>query len=154
MLKQYPEEKDELLEEIERHNLKRFVKQNRTNKDINLLDYNNYHAPWKNIQAMVDQIVKKGDKDIKALKFNYDILCSYKHSGSYTLLSRTFEVPPENDAMIVLGTTCMILLHQFTVVITGHLESILFRNQLKLKERFDLLTKSMQENIKSFPFSS
>lgn len=141
IIKQYPMKKEEILQEIENHNLKRFLKQTKINRDIDLLDYNNYHAPWKNIQAMVDQIVKKGDKDIAKLKFNYDILCSYKHSGSYTLLSRTFDAPPENDAMIVLGTVCMILLHQFAAVVAHRPESILFKNQTKLKNEFDRLTE-------------
>lgn len=155
MIKQNPKLQQEALEVIETHNLRRFLKQRKTKGKIDLLDSNNYIAPWKNIQAMVDQIVKKGDEDIKSLKFNYDILCSYKHSGPYTLLSRNFGAPPENDAMIVLGITCMVLLHQFAVVAQNP-NSIFFQKQVKLKEKFEHLmetVKQFEENRKKEHFS-
>lgn len=144
IIKQYPRMKEEALKAIEEHNLKRFLKSNKVSENVDLLNFSNYQAPWKNIQAMVDQIVKRGDKDIATLKFNYDILCSYKHSGSYTLLSRTFDVPPENDAMIVLGTVCMILLHQFAVVAQDP-KSLFFKNQVKLKEKFESLSEIVKQ---------
>jgi len=144
IIKRYPEIKEEVLKEIEQHNLKRFLKSSKTDGKVALLECSNYHAPWKNVQAMVDQIVKKGDREITSLKFNYDMLCSYKHSGPYTLLSRTFDVPPENDAMIVLGTTCMVLLHQFAAVAQDS-KSLFFKNQVKLKEKFENLSEMVKQ---------
>ena len=144
IIKRYPELKEEVLKEIEVHNLKRFLKPKKVAGKVDLLDSNNYQASWKKVQAMVDQLVKKGDQDIKSLKFNYDILCSYKHSSSYTLLSRTFDIPPENDAMIVLGTVCMVLLHQFAVVAQNP-KSLFFKNQVKLKEKFENLSEIVRQ---------
>lgn len=145
MINRYPIKRDEVLKAIEDHNLKRFLTKKAKDQNVDLLNYRNYYAPWKNIQTMVEQLVSMGDQDIKALKFDYDILCSYKHSGSYTLLSRNFDVPPEHDAMIVLGTTCLVLLHQFGIVVAYRPDSLLFKNQVKLTAEFERLSECIKK---------
>ena len=75
---------------------------------------------------MVDDIAVKDTADIKSLKFNYDILCLYKHSGSYALLAYALNHSFESDAIIAMGTVCMVLLHQYAVVVCSNQFSTLF----------------------------
>ena len=95
----FPEEKAELLQFIEEHNVKRFLRKQKNGMD--LLDKRNYQAEWRNLTNMVNDLSKYDDKsEVKRLKHSYDLACGYKHSNSYAVLARMTSVVNQ-DAIIL-----------------------------------------------------
>ena len=105
----YPQEKDEVLQFIKEHNVKRFLKKSKKKElteDI-LLNKENYKAPWRNVTNIAINLIPDGDKrsEVKDLKKVYDIMCGYKHSNSYTVLSRMeCKIVPQ-DAFLLYNNT-------------------------------------------------
>lgn len=100
----YPQEKDEVLQFIKEHNVKRFLKKNKEATDDNLLNKDNYNkAPWQNLANIARDLIPNGEKrsEVKDLKKTYDFACGYKHSNPYAILSRIgYDMIPQ-DAFLL-----------------------------------------------------
>ena len=99
----YPQEKDEVLQFIKEHNVKRFLKKSKEATEENLLNKENYKAPWQNLTNITKHLIQDDDgrSEVKDLKKAYDFACGYKHSSPYAVLSRIgYDMVPQ-DAFLL-----------------------------------------------------
>lgn len=150
-LKIYPEEKAETLNFIKDHNLKRYLKDKIDTIDDNLLNPKNYKkAPWYNIESMVQQLISKGNVDIRQTKDHYDLFCAYKHSQPFNILQRmTFE-RIDNDAIISSGIACCALLQEYALILSKHPSEYLVQKQRELTDQFNGLQEEFRKNYDTF----
>lgn len=150
-LKIYPEEKAETLNFIKNHNVVRFFNDKLEKSDDNLLNPKNYKkAPWYNIESMVQQLISKGNVDIRQTKDHYDLFCAYKHSQPFNILQRmTFE-RIDNDAVISSGVACCALLQGYPLILSKHPLEYLIKKQRELTDQFNGLQEEFRKNYDTF----
>ena len=99
---------------------------------------------------MVQQLISKGNVDIRQTKDYYNLFCAYKHSRPFNILQRmTFE-RIDNDAIVSSRVACCALLQGYALILLKHPLEYLIQKQKELTDQFNGLQEEFEKNYNTF----